>query len=555
VIERGTQLQNLAGRMFDVLVIGGGINGAASAAALSAAGAKVALVEARDFAGFTSSESSNLIWGGIKYLETLEVALVRKLCLGRNKLMRAYPEAIKETRFLAVVDRKSRFPAMFLWLGAWIYWWLGNRFTRKPRYLSRHDIASEETIVKAANLTGGLMYSDARLVDGDARFVLNLVKKAIGFGAMTINYLAVTRLQREPGGTWTATVVDGVTGRELCLQARFLVNAAGPFADELNRQAQFETSTHHVFSKGIHLVVDRITDSNRVLTFFADDGRMFFAIPLGDKTCIGTTDTPVESPLTRVSDADRKFVLDNINNCLNLATPLTKDDILAERCGVRPLAMARSREYKTGQWLQMSRKHVLQASEKLGMVSIFGGKLTDCLQIGGEVCGALSNFGCQLQMGKWYGEPGLKSRDRFAARLREVIQIPEQNIDLPWDRLWRMYGVGAIEILESILSENRGAELVIRPAKICRAELELIRNQEMVVTLEDFLRRRTLLAQTHGLSELASMPGIRAACEVLFGNQAEQRYEEYFQMHPPIEIQSSHTNKNINAKVEVVRKP
>jgi len=96
---------------------------------------------------------------------------------------------------------------------------------------------------------------------------------------------------------------------------------------------------------------------------------------------------------------------------------------------------------------------------------------------------------------------------------------------------------------------------VIRPAKICRAELELIRNQEMVVTLEDFLRRRTLLAQTHGLSELASMPGIRAACEVLFGNQAEQRYEEYFQMHPPIEIQSSHKNKNINAKVEVVRKP
>ena len=155
MIERGAQLQNLAGRMFDVLVIGGGINGAASAAALSAAGAKVALVEARDFAGFTSSESSNLIWGGIKYLETLEVALVRKLCLGRNKLMRAYPEAIKETRFLAVVDRKSRFPAMFLWLGAWIYWWLGNRFTRKPRYLSRHDIASEETIVKAANLTGG----------------------------------------------------------------------------------------------------------------------------------------------------------------------------------------------------------------------------------------------------------------------------------------------------------------------------------------------------------------------------------------------------------------
>lgn len=526
--QRTEQLSQASEQAYDVLVIGGGINGAASAAALSGAGAKVVLVDSRDFAGFTSSESSNLIWGGIKYLESLEVGLVRQLCMGRNELMRAYPQVIQETRFFTAIERKFRFPARFFWIGAWLYWLLGNRFTDKPRYLSRKEIKSEEAIVRSDSLGGGLIYSDGRLVDGDARFVLNLVKRAIDFGATAVNYLTVSGVQRQKDGTWAATVVDDITKQESCVVARYLVNAAGPFADEINLQAGFESSTRHLLSKGIHLVVDRVTDSNRVLTFFADDGRMFFAIPLGNKTCIGTTDTRVESPLTEVTNADRKFILDNINACLNLGTPLTQDDILAERCGVRPLAVARSKGRSEGDWLKLSRKHVLETSSELGMVSIFGGKLSDCLRIGREICETLIRLGCQLEMGQWYGEPDRQSRDRFMARSAEAEGSVEPPGGLPWDRLWRTYGNDAMGILESVRSDKKGGEIVIGPEKICRAELEMIRGQEMVVTLEDFLRRRTLLAQTYNFHELAAMPEIRIACEILFGIEAEQQYNDYF---------------------------
>ena len=526
--NRNEQFRNLNGNVYDVLVIGAGINGAASAAALTAAGVQVALVDAADFAGCTSSESSNLIWGGIKYLENLEVGFVRQLCQGRNELMRSYPGSIRETRFLAAVHKKSRFPTWVLWLGTWVYWCLSNGFTGIPRYLSRRGVKSQESIIKTVDLAGGLIYSDARLIDGDSRFVLNLVKQAIRSGATAVNYLEVIELQRESGGNWIVTLTDRVTGGSSSLRARYIVNAGGPFADELNRKAQFDTTTHHVYSKGIHLIVDPITDSGRVLVFYADDGRMFFAIPMSGKTCIGTTDTAVESPLAEVTDEDRQFVLDNINRQLDLTMPLTRDDILAERCGVRLLVATGARDHTRDDWLNRSRQFVAEASSNLGIVCIFGGKLTDCLKVGEEVCRAVSRFGIGCDPGKWYGEPGQELLEEFNAKLREVDAALGKDNDLPWDKLWRKYGADALEILESILRDKSRSKIVLQPEKICRAELEMIRNQEHVESLDDFLRRRTWLAQTHRLEEMADMPGIFEACSILFDGLAAQKYEDYF---------------------------
>ncbi|NBX57791.1 MAG: FAD-dependent oxidoreductase, partial [Gammaproteobacteria bacterium] len=134
-------------------------------------------------------------------------------------------------------------------------------------------------------------------------------------------------------------VRDVMTGRTFTITARVLVNACGPYADRQNGHAGITTSTRHVFSKGIHLIVDRLTPSRRVLTFFADDGRMFFVIPMGARSVIGTTDTRVDAPETSVTPEDRRFVLDNINKRLRLDRPLTEADVIAERCGVRPLAV------------------------------------------------------------------------------------------------------------------------------------------------------------------------------------------------------------------------
>ncbi|HMV35074.1 MAG TPA: FAD-dependent oxidoreductase, partial [Turneriella sp.] len=165
---RESNIQKLQTRHFDVLVIGGGINGAVSAAALSGKGAKVALIDKADFASFVSQESSNLAWGGIKYLETLEFGLVRKLCKSRNHLIRNYPSMVQEIRFFTTIEKGFRFPVWFIWLGTWFYWLIGSFFTKTPRFLTKKRINQLEPVVNTTNAAGGFEYSDAYLHDNDA---------------------------------------------------------------------------------------------------------------------------------------------------------------------------------------------------------------------------------------------------------------------------------------------------------------------------------------------------------------------------------------------------
>src|SRR5207249_5968648 len=162
---RETNVDKLGEQRFDVLVLGGGINGAVSAAALAARGARVALIERGDFASVTSQQSSNLAWGGIKYLETYEFGLVRKLCRARNELIRAFPSTVQEIRFFTSVARGFRHGRFKLWLGAWLYWAIGNFFTRTPWLLSAAKLGREEPIVETRDLEGGIEYSDAYLHD------------------------------------------------------------------------------------------------------------------------------------------------------------------------------------------------------------------------------------------------------------------------------------------------------------------------------------------------------------------------------------------------------
>ncbi len=316
---RTANLDRLAAREFDVVVLGGGINGAVSAAALSARGARVALMDRGDFAGFTSQNSSNLAWGGIKYMESYEFGLVRKLCMSRNHLMRSYPSTVQEIRFYTVHERAFRHGRLKLLAGTWAYWLMGNMFTRTPRWLTLRTMAREEPIIRQDGVDGGIEYSDAFLRDNDARFVWNFIRGAMDHGCIASNYTESLGARRE-GDQWVVQARDVLTGRVFDVRARTLINACGPQVDDHNQRSGVSTVHRHVFSKGIHLIVPRLTAHNRVLTFFADDGRLFFVIPMGPRTCIGTTDTRVESPHTGVEPADRAFVLNNINKRLQLPT-------------------------------------------------------------------------------------------------------------------------------------------------------------------------------------------------------------------------------------------
>jgi glycerol-3-phosphate dehydrogenase len=334
---RDTNISRLSTEEFDALIIGGGINGAVSAAALAARGARVALIDARDFAGFTSQQSSNLVWGGIKYMEGYEFGLVAGLCKSRNELLDSFPSTVKEIRFLMTLSRQFRFHPWVILASTWLYWLLGRGRTRVPRLLSLRGIEQAEPLIDTQSSSAGVEYSDAFLHDNDARFVFNFVRSAMDKGCVAANYVEAANAQRDDNGNWSIDARDKVGGGSFKIRAKILVNAAGAYADGFNRLCGIDTEHHHLLSKGIHLIVPQISEHHRVLAFFASDERLFFAIPMANRTCIGTTDTRVDNPVTEVTDEDRDFVLSNINARLNLPTPLKPGDIIAERCGVRPL--------------------------------------------------------------------------------------------------------------------------------------------------------------------------------------------------------------------------
>ena len=187
MILRQTNVQKLRTTTFDTLILGGGINGAVAAASLATKGVQVALIDRGDFAGSTSSSSSNLVWGGIKYLENYEFLLVNKLCKSRNQLMRSYPSVVKEIRFLTTIQKGFRLPPFFVFLGTILYWGIGRFFTKPPRYLSPKHLKIMEPAIRTENIAGGFEYSDGYLHDNDSRFVFNFIRSSMDNGSVVSN--------------------------------------------------------------------------------------------------------------------------------------------------------------------------------------------------------------------------------------------------------------------------------------------------------------------------------------------------------------------------------
>lgn len=526
-------MDKLDGGSFDVLIVGGGINGAVAAASLTARGAKVALIDRGDFAGETSQESSNLVWGGFKYLENYEIPLVRKLCKSRNRLMRTYPANISEIGFLAAMGRTSPFPPWLAAVGSFAYWGIGSFKTNAPRPLSAESIERLEPVIDTSDVRGGIEYADAILEDNDARFVFGFVRTAMDLGAVAANYVEFTGAERH-GGRWHADLRDGQGGREIRCDATVLINAAGPYLDGINESFGLRTEHRIVYSKGIHLVVDQLTPNRRVLAFFDDTRRLFYVIPMGRRSVIGTTDTRVDDPDAGVTDEDRTFLLEQINSRLDLASPLTTDDIISERCGVRPLVVKNDGDDRTEvDWTSLSRKHEIEVSADQGVVSIFGGKLTDCLNVGEEVADAVVELGVPLQKdtGGWYGEPGADARREFyrqayGMRLDDLRDKP--GVEPLSDRLWRRYGRRAFEMLDDIREDPTMGADIMDSADYLRVELHHTAGNEMVTRLDDFLRRRSKISLVVRDEDIRNSAGLAEVARILFGDQADARLAEHF---------------------------
>ncbi len=512
---REQNLERLTAVTHDALIVGGGINGAISALALASHGLRVALIDMGDFASGVSQESSNLIWGGFKYLQSYEVGLVAGLCRSRNLLASSYGSRVSEVRFLAALGPTSPFSPAFAALGANAYWALGRFATHRPRVMSPSALAASEPVINSGNVKGAIEYSDYLLHDNDARFVLQMLLDAVDKGAVAVSRVRLDSAERNAAG-WQTQLTDLVDGSCHQASAKLLINAAGPRATQLATLTGTSLKKQLCFSKGAHIVVPKVTDSGRVLAFFDDDQRLFYVIPMGHRSVIGTTDTRVSEAAPPVTDADLDFLLEQADARLRLPRSLSRSDVIASRCGVRALVVDDKTDTDRD-WTELSRRHAVEVDRARGVISILGGKLSDCLNVGDEMIEAVQRCGLspRTPKGRWFGEPDSSIKEHFE-RSADQAGIEQGKAAV----LWRRHGSRAQQVADLVSGTPELATPLSARVDYCAAEVMVMARHEHILTMDDFLRRRTMLSMLEPAEALHNDPGVNQAADLLFGAAA-----------------------------------
>jgi glycerol-3-phosphate dehydrogenase len=371
--ERAEALARMAEHELDILVVGGGIVGAGTALDAATRGLSTGIVEARDWASGTSSRSSKLIHGGLRYLEMLDFALVREALKERGLLLeRLAPHLVRPVPFLYPLQHKG-WERLYAGSGVALYDAMSmssghGRGLPLHRHLSRKHALRVAPALRKDALVGALQYYDAQV--DDARFTMTLVRTAVSYGALAAGHARVTGFLREGERVVGARVQDGEAGGEYEVRARQVVNATGVWTDDTQALIGERGQFHVRASKGVHLVVpkDRIHSSTGLI--LRTEKSVLFVIPWGRHWIVGTTDTDwdLDKAHPAASSADIDYVLEHVNSVL--ATPLTRDDVQGVYAGLRPLLAGESDATS-----KLSREHTV-AHPVPGLVVVAGGKYT-----------------------------------------------------------------------------------------------------------------------------------------------------------------------------------
>lgn len=370
-MTRELRNQNLSEIHFDLLIIGGGITGAGIALDASSRGLKVALIEKSDFASGTSSKSTKLIHGGLRYLKQGEFNLVREVGRERAILFKNAPHIVIPERMLMPFIESGSFGKKISSIGLSIYDWLaGVPKKERRKILNVKEAKIVEPLLEIDGLLGGALFYEYRT--DDARLTIDILKTANNYGAIISNYLETTEFLYENGTVVGAKVFDHITSETFNINASKIINATGPWVDILRKNDYNESETKLQLTKGVHLVVQHNKFPIKQSIYFdAPDGRMLFAIPRGETTYFGTTDTDFKDDLNMPN-----VTIDDVNyllNCINKVFPtikILKTDIISSWAGLRPLIKKEGKKS-----IELSRKDEIFIS-KSGLISIAGGKLT-----------------------------------------------------------------------------------------------------------------------------------------------------------------------------------
>jgi glycerol-3-phosphate dehydrogenase len=370
-LERKEILQEMNGQMYDLLVIGGGITGAGIALDAQSRGMRTALVEMQDFAAGTSSRSTKLVHGGLRYLKQFEVKMVAEVGKERAIVYENGPHVTTPEWMLLPFYEGGTFGKLTTSLALLVYDFLaGVKRSERRQMFSAEETLRRIPLLKKKGLKGGGHYVEYRT--DDARLTIEVLKKAVSFGANAVNYVKVEELIYEDGVVAGARAVDQIDGSAYSIRAAKVVNAAGPWVDTLREKDKSKHGKTLHLTKGVHLVFDqRRFPLNQASYFDTPDKRMVFAIPREGKTYLGTTDTNYKGDIVnpRMTEKDRTYLL-HVANDMFPSLLLTEADVESSWTGLRPLIHQEGRDPS-----EISRKDEIFVSAS-GLISIAGGKLT-----------------------------------------------------------------------------------------------------------------------------------------------------------------------------------
>jgi glycerol-3-phosphate dehydrogenase len=490
--SRAAALESMQTQPVDLLIIGGGITGAAVARDAALRGFRTALVEAGDFGAGTSSRSSRLIHGGLRYLEAYDFRLVFEASRERRTLLRIAPHLVRPMRFLFPLYRGGRVPPWKLRAGMWLYDALAAfRNVHWHRWLSPAKALAAEPGLRDRDLRGAALYWDAQT--DDARLVIATVRSAAQAGALAANYAAVTSFIRAEGRVVGAIIRDSLTGQESLVRALTVVNATGPWVDRVRRLDDAGAKPLLRMSKGAHAIVrrERLGLHDAITISSPIDGRVMFVLPWNDLAFIGTTETD-EAVLpedVRATGEDVIYLLRSANAVFPRAR-LTPNDVLATWAGLRPL-LAPDRSLPAG---KVSREHRILESPS-GLITIAGGKLTTFRVMGKDVVDLVAK---RLRQQDGRSLPPRPATDQLPLPGGEIaaLDVMMQSVrmkELPAvtaRHLVDSYGTESAAIL-NLVSKNKvlGGPLVAGRPEI-RAEVVYAVEREMALRVSDVLIRR-----------------------------------------------------------------
>ena len=499
-MTRAELLQQLdAVACWDLLVIGGGATGLGVALEGASRGYQTLLLERADFGSGTSSRSTKLIHGGVRYLQQGNLALVLEALHERGILIRNAPHLVHNLSF--VVPLYDWWEGPFYGIGLKLYDTLAGKLGLGPsRLLSREETLRQIPTVETSGLRGGVIYHDGQF--DDARLAIALARSCADLGAVPLNHLRVTGLVESGGIVRGVKAIEEESGRAYEIRARVVVNATGPFSDEIRRMDEPGVQPIIAHSQGVHLVLPRefLPGDSAIMVPHTDDGRILFAVPWHDRVIVGTTDTPVEraTPEPRPLKKEIVFLLEHAARYLSRHPQ--EADILSIFAGLRPLVKSGS----ATDTASLSRDHTLLISSA-GLVTIAGGKWTTYRRMGEDTVTVAARVA------------GLEERPSRTAEL-PIHGFSAQPVN---DGEWQVYGADAAG-LEGLCREQPALRELLHPRLHYRlAEVVWGVRHEWARTVEDVLSRRTRALILDARAAMEAAPAVAALMAVELDRDAD----------------------------------